>query len=162
MNRYRDNDYWNMVRISNEDKEYPSNMGQKWNDEEDALLLDELYNNIDIGTIAQKHNRTIGGIESRRREISYKMYLKNISIEEIIKRTKLDYDSIKQTIEKRQKNNLKKQTKEIDNILISINKKDYVELQNDVKKMNNDINEIKNTLGELVEMMKAVYEFEDT
>ena len=162
MNKYRGNEYWDMVRISNDDKEYPTNMGQKWTDEEEALLLAELYNNIDVGTIAQKHNRTIGGIESRRREIAYKMYLNKMSTEEIIKKTKLDYDSIKQTIEKRQKYNSKKQSKEIDNVFISINKNDYLELQNDVKKMKYDVNEIKNTLGELVEMMKAVYDFEDT
>lgn len=163
MNRYRDDKYWDMVRISNEDKEYPSNMGQKWSDEEETLLLEELNNNIDIETIAQKHSRTIGGINARRQEIAYKMYLKKISTEEIIKQTKLDYVSIKQTIEKKQNNNSKKiKTKEIDNVFISINKNDYIELQNDVKKMKNDIKEIKNTLGELVEMMKAVYEFEDT
>jgi hypothetical protein len=156
MNRYRGNEYWDMVRISNEDKEYPSNMGQKWTDEEETLLLEELNNNVDIGTIAQKHSRTIGGINSRCQEIVYKMYLKNLSIEEIIKRTKLDYNCIEQAIQKkRQNNNSKKiKTKEIDNVFISINKNDYIELQNDVKK-------IKNTLGELVEMMKAVYEFED-
>ena len=163
MNRYRGNEYWDMVRISNEDKEYPSNMGQKWSDEEETLLLEEINNNIDIEKIAQKHNRTIGGINSRRQEIAYKMYLKKVSIEEIIKRTKLDYNFIEQTIQKRQNNNSKKiKTKEIDNVFISINKNDYVELQNDVTKMKNDIKVIKNTLGELVEMMKAIYEFEDT
>jgi len=166
MNRYKDNAYWDMVRISNEDKVYPSNMGQKWDDTEETLLLEELNNNIDIETIAQKHSRTIGGINSRRQEIAYKMYLKNLSIEEIIKQTKLDYNCIQQTIQKRQNNNnnnsKKIKTKEIDNVFISINKNDYIELQNDVKKMKIDIKEIKNTLGELVEMMKAVYEFEDT
>jgi hypothetical protein len=163
MNRCRGNEYWDMVRISNEDKEYPSNMGQKWTVEEEALLLEELFYNTDIEIIAQKHNRTIGGIESRRREIVYKMHLKKMSIEEIVNKTKLDYDSIKQIIEKRQNNNsTKMKIKEADNLLIAINKNDYVELQNDVKKMKNDINEIKNTLGELVEMMKALYEFEDS
>ena len=163
MNRYKGNEYWDMVRISNEDKEYPSNMGQKWDDAEETLLLEELNNNIDIETIAQKHSRTIGGINSRRQEIAYKMYLKNLSIEEIIKQTKLDYNCIQQTIQKRQNNNSKKiKTKELDSVFISINKNDYIELQNDVKKMKTDIKEIKNTLGELVEMMKAVYEFEDT
>ena len=167
MNKFRGNEYWDMVRISNEDKEYPSNMGQKWTDEEELLLLEELNNNIDIETISQKHNRTIGGIECRRKEIVYKMYLKKMSTEEIIKKTKLDYDSIKQIIEKKQNNSKKqitekKQTKEIDNVFISINKNDYIELQNDVKNMKNDIIEVKNTLRELVEMMKAVYEFEDS
>ena len=162
-NKYHDKKYWDMVRISNEDKEYPSNMGKNWSDEEEILLLEELNNNIDIEIIAQKHGRTIGGINSRRREIAYKMYLKNMSTEEIIKQTKLDYDCIKQIIEKKQNINSKKiKTKELDNVFISINKNDYIELQNDVKKMKNDINGIKNTLGELVEMMKAVYEFEDT
>jgi hypothetical protein len=162
-NKYRNKDYWDMVRISNEDKEYPSNMGQKWSDEEEISLLEELNNNIDIGIIAQKHNRTIGGINSRRQEIAYKMYLKSVSMEEIIKKTKLDYNCIEQTIQKKTNNNSKKiKTKEIDNVFISINKNDYIELKNDVKNMKNDINQIKNTLGELVEMMKAVYEFEDT
>jgi len=163
MNTTRNKGFWNMVSVSNEDKEYPSNMGQKWSDEEEILLLEELNNNIDIEIIAQKHNRTIGGINSRRREIAYKMYLKNVSVEEIIRQTKLDNNSIEETIKKRQNNNAKKiKTKEIDNVFISINKNDYVELQNDVKNMKNDIKQIKNTLGELVEMMKAVYEFEDT
>ncbi len=162
-NTYRSKGYWDMVRISNEDREYPSNMGQKWSDEEEILLLEELNNNIDIEIIAQKHNRTIGGINSRRREIAYKMYLKNVSIEEIIRQTKLDNNSIEEIIKKRQNNNSKKiKTKEINNVFISINKNDYIELQNDVKNMKNDIKQIKNTLGELVEMMKSVYEFEDT
>jgi hypothetical protein len=163
MNKYYGKGYWDMVRISNEDTEYSSNMGQKWSDEEEILLLEELNNNIDVETIAQKHSRTIGGINSRRREIAYKMHLKNVSIEEIIKQTKLDYDSIKQTIQKRENHKSTKiKTKEIDNVFISINKNDYIELQNDVKNMKNDIKIIKNTLGELVEMIKALYEFEDT
>ena len=163
MNRYHDKKYWDMVKISNEDKEYPSNMGQKWSNEEETLLLEELNNNLDIGVIAQKHDRTIGGINSRRKEIAYKMHLKNISTEEIIKQTKLDYDSIKQTIEKKQQMEKRQPTEkqttgklkttQIDNILISINKNDYVNLQNDVKIIKNDIKEIKNTIKVLVEMM---------
>ena len=162
-NQYHNKGYWDMVRISNEDKEYPSNMGQKWNDEEEELLLQELNDNIDIEIIAQKHNRTIGGINSRRREIAYKMYLKNVSINEIIRQTKLDNNSIEETIKKRQNNNSKKiKTKEVDNVFISINKNDYRELQNDVKIMKNEIKDLKNNIKELIEMMKAVYEFEDT
>lgn len=145
-----------MARISDEGREYPSNMGKKWSDEEEILLLEELNNNIDIEIIAQKHNRTIGGINSRRRRIAYNMYLKDVPIEEIIKQTKLDNNSIEETIKRRQNNNSKKiKTKEINNVFTSNNNNHYIELQNDIK-------QIKNTLEELVEMMKAVYEFEDT
>jgi hypothetical protein len=159
------NRYWNMIKISNDDNEYPSNMGQKWTDEEETLLLEELNVNADIEAIAQKHNRTIGGINCRRKDIAYKMYLKNMSTEEIIKKTKLDYGSIKQIIEKKQNYNLKNikniKPAQIDNVLISINKSDYIELQNDVKEMKKEIKDLKYSIKELVEMMKAVYEFED-
>ena len=161
-NRY-DKGYWDMVRVSNDDKEYPANMGEKWSDEEEIQLLLELKNDVDIETISQNHKRTIGGINSRCKEIAYRMYLKNVPIEEIIKKTKLDYNSIEQIIQKKQNNTTKKiKTKEVDNVFISINKNDYIELQNDVKNMKNDIKQIKNTLEELVEMMKALYDFENT
>jgi hypothetical protein len=61
-NTYRDKGYWDMVRISNEDKEYPSNMRKPWNNEEENLLLEEHNDNINIEIIAQNHGRTIGCI----------------------------------------------------------------------------------------------------
>ena len=90
----------------NPDKEYPSNHLKKWSDEEEIELLEELNKNIDIEIIAQNHNRTKGGISSRCQHIAYKMYLKNISIEEIIEKTKLDEKSINKIIEnKREETN---------------------------------------------------------
>ena len=165
INNYRSKSFWDMVRISNEHTDYPSNMGQKWSDEEELLLLEELKNNIDIETIAQKHNRTVGGINSRRREIAYRMYKRNVCIQEIIKHTKLDYNSIEKIVQKKQVNIEKlneNKTKLVDNVFISINNNHYIELQNDIKNMKNDIKQIKLTLGELVEMIKAIYDFEDT
>jgi HAMP domain-containing protein len=107
--------------------------------------------NIDIETISQTHNRTIGGINSRRREIAYKMYLKNVSMKEIINQTKLDDECIRQTIERRQNNNSKKIT-EI---------KTPISIESEIAEMKNEIKDLKNTIKELVDMMKAVYEFED-
>ena len=63
-------------------------------DEEETLLLEELSKNIDIQLIAQFHNRTIGGINARRREIAYKLYSNNTSMEDIILKTKLDEEMI--------------------------------------------------------------------
>ena len=154
----------NMMKIQNPEKEYPSNMGQKWTDEEEALLLEELNKNIDIETISQTHNRTIGGINSRRKEIAYKMYLKNVSMEEIIKQTILDDECIRHTIEKRQNNNPKKITEikkpiSIKSEITEIKKP--ISIKSEIAEMKNEIKELKNTIKELVEMMKAVYEFED-
>ena len=68
------------LKSQNPNKNYPSNTGQKWTDEEESLLLEELSKGIDIEIIAQSHKRTIGGINSRRREIAYKLHVKNTSM----------------------------------------------------------------------------------
>mgnify|MGYP001943111237 CR=1 FL=1 len=150
----------NLVKIQNPGKEYPSKMGQKWTDEEESLLLEELNKNMDIETISQTHNRTIGGINARLRDIAYKMYLKNISMEEIIKKTKLNPEYIRQTIEKKQNNNSKK-IAEVKNQVIAVDIKKNISIENEITEMKNEIKSLKNTIQELVEMMKAVYEFED-
>jgi len=143
-----------MLKCQNPDKDYPSNTGQKWTDEEEILLLEELSKNMDIELIAKCHSRTTGGINARRREIAYKLYSNNnTSMEEIILKTKLDEHIIIETITKRQNNPKKcKSVKET--------KKPF-SIESEIVEMKNDINEIKNSIKELAEMMKAVYEFED-
>ena len=141
-----------MLKSQNPDKDYPSNAGQKWTDEEETLLLEELNKNIDIQLIAQSHNRTTGGINARRREIAYKLYSNNSSIKEIILKTKLDEDQIIETIKKRQ-NNPKK--------CKSVTEKKTFSIESEISEMKNEIKDLKNTIKELVEMIKAVYEFED-
>ena len=122
----------------NPDKEYPSNHLKKWSDEEEIELLEELNKNIDIEIIAQNHNRTKGGISSRCQHIAYKMYLKNISIEEIIEKTKLDKKSIKEIIEKKKE----------------IEKKPLLTIKDEIDELKNEIKELKNTIKELVEIIK--------
>jgi hypothetical protein len=142
-----------MLKSQNPDKDYPSNIGKKWSDEEDTLLLEELSKNIDIQVISQSHNRTTGGINSRCREIAYKLFSNNTSMEEIILKTKLDEHQIIETIKKRQNN--PKKCKSVSGI-----EKPF-SIENEINEMKNDIKDIKNTINELVQMMKAVYEFED-
>ncbi len=144
-----------MLKSQNPGKDYPSNTGQKWTDEEEILLLQELElsNNIDIQLIAQYHNRTTGSINARRREIAYKLYSNNNSMEDIILKTKLDEHQIIETIKKRQNQSYK--CKSVTEIKTSFS------IESEIYEMKNDIKELKNIINELVEMMKAVYEFED-
>ena len=145
-----------MLKTKNPDTDYPTNMGQKWTDEEENTLLQELDKNINIEIIAQTHNRTIGGIRGRQRTIAYNMYVKNVSIEEIIRKTKLDKELIMETITR--KENPQKKSKITQEPKIEPKK---VSLENEIIEMRSEIKELKNTIKELVEMMKAVYEFED-
>jgi hypothetical protein len=145
-----------MLKTKNPDTDYPTNMGQKWTDEEENTLLQELDKNINIEIIAQTHNRTIGGIRGRQRTIAYNMYVKNVSIEEIIRKTKLDKELIMETITR--KENPQKKVKITQEPKIEPKK---ILLENEIIEMRSEIKELKNTIKELVEMMKAVYEFED-
>lgn len=145
-----------MLKTKNPDTDYPTNMGQKWTDEEENTLLQELDKNINIEIIAQTHNRTIGGIRGRQRTIAYNMYVKKVSIEEIIIKTKLDKEQIIETITRRE--NPQKKVKITQEPKIEPKK---VSLENEIIEMRSEIKELKNTIKELVEMMKAVYEFED-
>ena len=122
-----------LIKSKNPDKYYPSNVGQIWTDDEEILLLEELSKNIDIKLIAQSHNRTIGGINARRRLIACKLYDNNIPMEEIMLKTKLAEYQIRQTI-----------------------KKHHFSIENEINEMKNDIKEVKNTMKELVEMMKEM------
>jgi hypothetical protein len=145
-----------MLKTKNPDTDYPTNLGQKWTTEEENTLLQELDKNINVEIIAQTHNRTIGGIRGRQRTIAYNMYLKNVSIEEIVKITKLDKETITETITKKQ---LPPKKVKITSEPIIEPKK--VSLENEIIEMRSEIKELKNTIKELVEMMKAVYEGND-
>jgi hypothetical protein len=143
-------------KANNPDKTLPSNLGNKWTEQEESLLLTELNNNIDIEIIAEKHNRTKGSIVCRQKEIAYKMSLKNISMIEIINKTKLDEITINKFIEKKSYDtSIKKSIKKNE-----IEDKNF-SIEDEINEMKNDIKELKNTLKELVDMMNAVYEFED-
>lgn len=140
-----------VLKTKNLNTDYPANMGQKWTTEEENTLLQELDKNINIEIIAQTHDRTIGGIRARQRNIAYNMYVKNVSIEEIIIKTKLDKKQILETITRRENPPQKvKLTQEPEKVSLE-NEREIIE-------MRGEINELKNTIKELVEMMKAVYE----
>ena len=143
------------------------NAGDPWRPEEDSQL-NKLYNidMLDIMEISKIHNRAPGGIISRLLKYNYignrqsargYMNYKNSDLyKEIVSNNK-----DKRITEIGDKPEKKIKHRQIDNVLISINKNDYVELQNDVKEMKNEIKDLKNTMKELVEMIKSVYEFED-
>lgn len=143
---------------------YPSNRGHKWTEAEESLLLEELNNGLSLDVIAKSHGRTIGGISSRCKEIAYKMYLKEISMEEIVKQTKLDEEAVKEWIEKKQNKKTKKndkkekakeekeskETKEGNGDNKSDNNNlDIIEMKNDIKDIKKSIEYIMDLISDL-------------
>ena len=164
MNNYR----LAQLKEQNPDKEYPSSFYKIWTNEEKQQLLEELEKNIDKNIIAQNHNRSIGGINSRIEKIAFEMHTKNILPIEIMNKTRLDELILLDIIIKKENETLRKsQIKKNRETTISIdydtNKtKNEINEINEIKEMKNEIKNLNNTIKELVEMMKAVYEFEDS
>ena len=81
----------------------PSRRGQPWSDDEIQNLLQAVRKKESIEQIAQKHERTPGGIRSRLRELAADYYFNdNRPIDEIMKYTGLDSGTISDAISKRQ------------------------------------------------------------
>jgi len=156
------------------------NAGDPWSQEEDKQL-NKLYN-IDMLTvmeISNIHNRAPGGIISR---LVKNMYIPNrVSARGYLEYKSSDlYKEIVRNSNERKKeriNSLKDEKKitsktnsknKLDNILISINQNDYNELKTELTQVNTELTDIKkeikdmkSSISELIDMMKAVYEFED-
>jgi hypothetical protein len=136
------------------------NTERSWNQEEDDQL-NKLYNEdkLDIMDITKINNRSPGLIISRL--LKYKYIINRMSARgyATYKKSDLYKEIVSNNIEKKTN---KQEKKQIDNALINNNNGDYIELHNDVKEIKNEIIELKNTINQLVEMMKTVYEFEDT
>jgi phosphoribosylformylglycinamidine (FGAM) synthase-like enzyme len=115
-------------------KNKPGNFMKKWSEDEEIQLLKELKKNINIKKIAQIHDRSEGGIFSRCKEIAYNMYLKKEPIENIIKTTKLDVETINETIKNKKKLIEQKKNKDIK--------------KNDMDIIVNEIINIKNIMTE--------------
>ena len=143
------------------------NAGEPWTPEEERQL-NKLYNEdmLDIMEISKIHCRAPGGILSRLKLLKYITHRQLARGYDLYKKSNF-YKQAIQINKENYKNNLTEKLEQtikanqLDNILISICKNDYIELQHDVKEMKNDIKDLKNSIKELVEMMKAAYDFED-
>ena len=135
-----------MFKSNSSNKQHLCNVGNKWTELEEMLLIDELSENKSIDEIAKNHSRTVCGIKARCKDIAYKLYRQNTPIEEITMTTKLSETDIIKHIKERQYNSKILLDKKTQNIQID--------------DMKNDIIQIKKSLKELFNMIQTIYEFE--
>lgn len=130
------------------------NAGEPWTENEDNQL-NILYNMdmLDIMEISKRHNRAPGGIISRLCKNNYIPNRTSARGYITYKNSDLYKQIVSANKEKEYKNSCsstpgKESLKiySIDNMLITINKSDYIELQNDIK-------DIKKTLNMLIGMI---------
>lgn len=150
-----------MIKQQNPDKEYPEKLGEKWTIEEEKTLLQELdENTLTLKDIAESHKRTYGGIIGRQKTIAYNMHLSGATEDEIIRITKLTNEQVIKTIAK--KSGLTKE-QVIKTIAKKVAKTPAISAipENEIIEVRNEIKELKTTINELVEIIKAIYQFKE-
>ena len=147
-------------KIANPDKDIPKNMGRKWTDIEEMELLENIRNHLDFDEIAKKHSRTRGAITARLEVIAIRMYEENrYDTEHIEEATRLNERSIREAIERKNKNKSKYETKFSDttntNIEISNLKKEVMELKAIVGQIKrDDIDDLKKQIQIMLDIHK--------
>ena len=117
---------------------YPARMGKPWKDEEIMQLLQSIQKKKSIEEIAVEHGRTVGGINSRRRELAADYHFNaDRTIEEIQKFTGLTKEEVEEAIKRRSRPKLVK-SKEVVNTLVESSKESATNI-NDVMELLKDI-----------------------
>ena len=135
------------VYLLQENIDIALNKGKLQTKEEDELLLSFNSLNNNFGVIAINHKRTTSSILSRTKKLIYDMYLKNMSIDEIVKLLKMDYAYINETIEHKKVYTKNKVTKTKSK---PINEYEL----NNIKK---DIDDLKQSIKDLTQLVKGLY-----
>jgi hypothetical protein len=145
--------YTKMAR-ENPDK-YPARMGQPWTSDEVSKLLAFIVNNKSVEDIAKEHQRTEGGITAQIRKMAYDYYKNDKkSIEEIRTLTGLSDSQIIDIIAKRDGI----QDKKTENKYVTT--PPVFNAEAEIKAIKANMAVIKKDIKEILECMKAVYEFE--
>ena len=92
---------YNRHKADNAEK-YPAKFCAAWKEEDIKQLLEDIKNKLSHEEIANKHERTIGGIRSRIRELAADYYFNNeLSVDKIHKYTGISLEEIADSISKR-------------------------------------------------------------
>ena len=119
---------YKMVMAKKPDVELPTEFGKKWTELEEQQLLNELEIDMDCNTVAENHKRTLGGIRSHIYEMAYRMYLKNVPKDEIMKKMRLTEGHLDDIIARR--------TMKEDNKMKRKERKELKKQQRDLAKKN--------------------------
>lgn len=76
----------------------PFNYGAKWTEDERTLVIKYLKRSEEIETIAEKLNRSIGGVDAEIQKIVYNKYKDGVSSEDISNELNLTFASVQSII----------------------------------------------------------------
>ena len=136
-----------------------ANVGKVWSEEERKKLLEEISKGLAIKTIAENHQRMVGGITSKLKEIAADYYYNNeLPIEKIQKFTGLSKEDIIDSISKRAWKEEQKKNKALQNPkavkAVKVNQTDVLSIPPE-----NNRNELKEILEVLKDIQSTLHDF---
>ena len=140
---------------------YPARMGKGWDQEEIVKLLDSIRNKKSIEEIATEHERTVGGINSRRRGIATDYYFNNnLSIDKIQKFTGLTGEEIEDAIKRYR--NRKKVVEEINTMPNQLEEFTKPKSKaSEIAELKSEILDMKTNIKEILSLMTVIHDFEN-
>jgi hypothetical protein len=137
---------------------YPAKMGSPWDKEEINNMLTSIQKGKTIEQLSQLHERTQGGIRGKLMQLAAEYYINdNKSIDEIEKLTSLSDEVILDAVQKRQyTDSIKKRKDDAKAKAVPVsNTPDLADIKKDIK-------ELKVKVDKILELMTAVYDFEQS
>jgi len=137
---------------------YPAKMGSPWDKEEITNMLASIQKGKNIVQLSQLHERTQGGIRGKLMQLAADYYINdNKSVDEIQTLTTLSDEVILDAIQKRQyTDSIKKRKDEAKAKAVPVpNTSELTEIKKDIK-------DLKAKVDKILELMTAVYDFEQS
>jgi hypothetical protein len=137
---------------------YPAKMGSPWDKEEITNMLASIQKGKNIEQLSQLHERTQGGIRGKLMQLAADYYINdNKSVDEIQTITTLSDEVILDAIQKRQyTDSIKKRKDEAKAKAVPVpNTSELTEIKKDIK-------DLKAKVDKILELMTAVYDFEQS
>ena len=137
---------------------YPAKMGSPWDKEEITNMLASIQKGKNIEQLSQLHERTRGGIRGKLMQLAADYYINdNKSVDEIQTLTTLSDEVILDAIQKRQyTDSIKKRKDEAKAKAVPVpNTSELTEIKKDIK-------DLKAKVDKILELMTAVYDFEQS
>jgi len=143
---------------------YPARLGKKWENEEVNKLLSSIRNKKSIAEIATEHERTIGGINGRRKQMAADYWFNDKKLmEEIQNITGLSKGEIEEAIDRRSFATNKESVKIVKTPKIIDDLKVFTSLpeKSEIAELKEEIADMKANIKEILTLISAVHDFEN-
>jgi hypothetical protein len=141
--------------IQENPEKYPARMGQPWTEEEIAKLAAEVAEKKTFETIANEHQRTVGGVVAYLKNMAYHNHKAGKTVEEIVEMTGLNEKQIFKAIEKRETPLSEKKVRKAEKAAAVAAAVTSSSNSAELEALKSDVSELKQNMKDILALLKA-------